>query len=209
MENILKRNIDEIKCLKHNNKVLAERLDKGEKMIIESQKKMDESNKIDIMPLREKLENIEDINRKVDDNKEFNSLKGQCQSTNKQVIDIQGRMDSIKANIQSTIEGLTMPIKGLSMAAGEVLYNNIPIDQISDSEKLRVSMYIAMALNPKIRVIRMNEASLLDEESLAEVDRIARENDYQIWQEVVDSSGDVGIVIEDGEVVKVNEPVHA
>ena len=93
-----------------------------------------------------------------------------------------------------------MPVKGLSFGEGEVVFNGLPLNQASDAEQLRVSIAIAMAANPKLRVLRIRDGSLLDERSLAAVATMADTQDYQIWIERVDSSGKVGVHMEDGEV---------
>ncbi len=66
------------------------------------------------------------------------------------------------------------------------------------AEKLRASVSIAMAMNPKLRVIRVRDGSLLDEDGLRLLAEMADKSDYQIWIERVDSSGKVGFVLEDG-----------
>ena len=50
-----------------------------------------------------------------------------------------------------------------------------------------------------VRVIRVRDGSLLDEESLALLAKMADERDYQVWIERVEP-GKVGFVIEDGQV---------
>ncbi len=72
---------------------------------------------------------------------------------------------------------------------------------------MRVSAAIAMAGNPKLRVIRIQDGSLLDEDGLKIISDMAAEKDYQVWLEAVDSTGKVGIYMEDGEVAAVNEAV--
>lgn len=59
---------------------------------------------------------------------------------------------------------------------------------------------MAMALNPTLRVIRIDDASLLDSDHMAMMEAMAAEQDYQIWAEIVDESGKVGIYIEEGQV---------
>jgi hypothetical protein len=54
-------------------------------------------------------------------------------------------------------------------------------------------------------VIRISDGSLLDSDSLALLAEMATEGDYQIWIEMVDSTGKVGISIEDGAVVADNQ----
>jgi hypothetical protein len=65
-----------------------------------------------------------------------------------------------------------------------------------------------MANNNKVRVMRIKDGSLLDEDSLAVVAEMAHAHDFQVWIESVETSGNVGIYMEDGEVKAVNpEPL--
>jgi hypothetical protein len=93
-----------------------------------------------------------------------------------------------------------MPVPGLGFGDGVVTLNGHPFEQASDAEQLRASIAIAMASNPRLRVIRVRDGSLLDENAIRMVEELAREADYQVWMERVDTSGTVGIVIEDGAV---------
>lgn len=94
-----------------------------------------------------------------------------------------------------------MPIEGLAFGEGMVLFNGLPFDQASSAEQLRVATAIGMAMNPRLRILTIKDGSLLDETSLAALQVMADEHDFQIWIERVDTSGKHGIVIEDGAVV--------
>jgi hypothetical protein len=61
-----------------------------------------------------------------------------------------------------------------------------------------------MAAKPALRVLRIQEGSLLDEHSLAMIASMADAEGYQIWIESVDTSGKVGIYLEDGSITAVN-----
>ena len=99
------------------------------------------------------------------------------------------------------ISSAKMPVKGLSFGAGEVLFNKLPFTQASSAEQLRVSVAIAMAANPKLRIIRIQDGSLLDKDSMKILSEMAEDKDFQVWIERVDISGKVGIVMEEGEIV--------
>jgi hypothetical protein len=99
-----------------------------------------------------------------------------------------------------------MPVPGLAYGREGVLYQGLPLEQASSAERLRVSLAIAMAKAPKLRVVRIKDGSLLDQASLALIAAMAAERDYQVWIERVDTTGKVGIVMEDGEVATVNPP---
>ncbi len=112
--------------------------------------------------------------------------------------------DAIAAREKQKVDAITaaeMPVEGLGFGDGEVTYGGIPFEQASDAERLRVSVAIAMASNPKLRVIRVRDGSLLDEEALKALAGIAHDRDYQVWIERVDGSGKVGVVMEDGAVI--------
>lgn len=98
------------------------------------------------------------------------------------------------------LQDAAMPIPELGFQDGEVTYRGLPFAQASAAEQLRVSTAIAMAANPRLRVIRIEDGSLLDEDNLQVLAEMAASNDFQIWIEQVDSTGRVGIYLEDGEV---------
>lgn len=110
-------------------------------------------------------------------------------------------MDTRTAKRREALAAAPMPIDGLSFAEDfRVLYLGLPFEQASSAEQLRVSVAIAMAMNPKLRVLRIKDGSLLDENNLALIAKMAEAGDYQIWIERVDTSGRVGVVMEDGAV---------
>lgn len=106
-------------------------------------------------------------------------------------------LDKTKADALAAAE---MPVKGLGFDEEGVTYNGIPFAQCSSAERLRVSMGMAMAANPEIRVIRIIDGSLLDSANMALISEMCSEHDFQAFVEVVDESGELGIVIEDGAI---------
>jgi hypothetical protein len=109
-------------------------------------------------------------------------------------------MESRTEQKQKAIASAKMPVKGLSFGDGIVLYKGVPIEQASSAEQLRVSCAIGMAGNPKLRVMIIKDGSLLDSDSLKLLAGMAKDQDFQVWVERVDASGQVGIVMEDGHV---------
>lgn len=93
-----------------------------------------------------------------------------------------------------------MPIDELSVGDGDVFFNKIPLSQLSGAEQLKVSLAIAVATNPRLKVIRIADGSLLDKTSMDELLVFANANNFQIWIERVDESGEVGVCIEDGQI---------
>lgn len=131
----------------------------------------------------------------------------QLEEKKKQLMAAEKKADELTDEIRALDEeharrlaACKMPLEGLSIDGATVRFNGIPFNQCSSAEQLRISTAIAMRLNPKLRVLRIADGSLLDSGNLAMLGDLAAEADYQIWIERVDESGDVGIVIEDGYV---------
>jgi energy-coupling factor transporter ATP-binding protein EcfA2 len=97
-----------------------------------------------------------------------------------------------------------MPIAGLSFGDDGVTFKDVPFRQASQAEQIRVAMAIGMAINPRLRLICIRDGSLLDSASLALVEQMAEEYDYQVWIEMVDETGTVGIAMRDGRVVAID-----
>jgi len=125
--------------------------------------------------------------------------------TRGKVSNLAAKIQAIDEEKQGQIAKAWFPLAGLSFGDGAVTYYDLPMDQASHAEQLRVSMAMAMSLNPKLKVIRITDGSLLDSSSMKIVEDMAKDRDFQVWIEQMDESGKVGIVISEGEVVAVNE----
>lgn len=108
------------------------------------------------------------------------------------------KIDTEKAN---KLTAADMPIEGLSFGDGEIDLNGIPFNQLSSSEQIKVSVAIATALNPKLKVAMVYNGSLLDSEAMAQLTKVAKEKDMQIWVERVAEGPEANCVyIENGEI---------
>jgi len=151
-------------------------------------------------PIKERLATIEETNAAVREAAQYRTAKQAAQDLSYQY---DGKTSEIAALDKRKADGLAaakFPIAGLSFGDGGVTYNGVPFCQASSGEQLRVSLALAMAMNPQLRVIRITDGSLLDAENMALINEMAAEHDFQVWIERVDESGTCGVVIEDGQV---------
>lgn len=114
-------------------------------------------------------------------------------------VEITKRIEDRIALKQKLISEAEMPVPGLGFGEGYVTFNGFPLEQASDAERLEVSMAIAMAGNPKLRILRVRDASLLDDEQFKVVQKLVSDKDFQLWCEVV-GEGHGGFILEDGEI---------
>jgi len=151
--------------------------------------------------LFEKMANLEAINSKVRDNKMYRQVKSQVKELTIQSDAKTKKLAEIAEERMKAITSAKMPIEGLTIGEdGTLMFNEIPLEQCSSAERLKVSVSIAMAQNPEIRIMLVRDGSLLDDESLKLLAQMAEENETQVWMEKVGEDVEGSIVIEDGMV---------
>ena len=155
---------------------------------------------------RTELEKVEEVNIAVRTKRARLAVEenlAEAKARQKDMTDALAAIDKEKYDAMSAAE---MPVAGLDFDDEGVTFHGIPFKQCSSAERLRVSMAMAMAMNPTIRVIRISDGSLLDSENMAVIAEMAEEHDFQCWIERVDETGEIGFVIEDGAVKPKPEP---
>lgn len=154
----------------------------------------------DLSDVNARIANADDTNRKARKWDEYLLAKDEYEKEEAKSADCTARLKSIMGYKDELMKAAKFPIDGLDFKNGGVYYQDLPFEQASSAQKLTVSLSVAMAINPQFRVIRVNDGSLLDKKHMTILEQMAADNDYQVWVEEVDESGEVGIYIEDGEV---------
>lgn len=156
--------------------------------------------KTDTSPLEEDLAGIEDTNARIRANnaaraqaRQRASLRAQYEVATATIADL----DSRKA---TALAAANFPVPGLGFDESGVTYQGVPFSQASSAEQIRVSLAMAMALNPKLRVLRILDGSLLDADGLALIREQAEAGDFQLWVERVGDADEGAVIIEDGTV---------
>ena len=118
--------------------------------------------------------------------------------------ELSAAMDEREAIKTKAISEAEFPVPGLAFGDNEVIYEGLPFNQVSNADQIRASVAIGMASNPELRVMRIKDGSLLDKKSMQIIAEMAVEKDFQVFIEVVDETGKVGVYLEDGEIKAVN-----
>ena len=110
-------------------------------------------------------------------------------------------IDEIDKKKKSILSKVTFPVNGMEFGENDVMHNGIPFTNCSTAEQLKISIAINAHINTGIKIMKIEEGSLLDENSLAEVEAMAKDKGIQIWLEEVDSGKDNNVlIIEEGHV---------
>ena len=130
--------------------------------------------------------------------------------TKKSIVDgYTGKIDGIDKEKTAKLGEVKFPLEGLSVDGDAVIYGGIPLEQASSAEQLQVSLSIAAALNPRLKVLLVRQGNDLDSDRLKQVAEWAKNSGYQVLLEKVASDTPVGIVIESGKVgadLRLREP---
>ena len=111
----------------------------------------------------------------------------------------QREIEDLRRQRLATIRACAMPIEGLGFDNdGLVTFNGRPLTDASHAQQVITGMAIALAGNPQLRIVLMDEANSLDRKSLALVCAKAVEMHAQVWMARIEG-GDGAIMIEDGE----------
>lgn len=194
--------LDDISDTKREIERLKAKLESLEEEKTELEKFLEDKEYIDITPIREEIKEAEEINSKIREAERYRELLNIISGKRKEYREKTDKIEEIDKEKLKILQEKEMPISGLSIDGDGVSYNGIPFNQLSSSEKLKISIAIAISLNPKLKVIRITDGSLLDEDNMKVVEEMAKKFDYQIWLErvAVDEFTDITMVDGEGEI---------
>ena len=156
---------------------------------------------VDPAELERQITDAQAINRNVDKRKRRDELELEANHLDQQVEELTGMIDDIDRKKQELLAGAKYPVAGLALGETGPLFKGVPLGQASGAERLRVSVGIGLALNPRLRVLLIRDASLLDEQSLGLVASMAAEAGAQVWLERVGTGDPTAVIISDGQVL--------
>jgi len=150
--------------------------------------------------IRGRITSAESTNRKVRENRAYTEQSAEARGSREQGSALTEQIEALDAQKAERVEAADFPVDDLSFGDGEVIFAGIPFDQASSAEQLRVSIAMGLAMNPKLKVLLIRDGSLLDEESMELVSKMAEQADAQVWLERVGQDESTSVVIEDGSV---------
>jgi len=157
---------------------------------------------IDLEPLNLQVADAEETNAAVRRNHSIRATQHDLGNARTAVEDYTLRLNALAQTKADALAAVQFPVDGLGFDTTGVTYNGLPFSSASSAEQIRVSLGMAMAGAPAIRVIRVMDGSLLDAEGMAAVLEMARAHDFQVWVERVGNQDrDQGaVIIADGAV---------
>lgn len=158
-------------------------------------------NDADTETIAAQLRDADQTNQKVRDNAKWNEEHKTLIALQQQSQQMTERLNALASERDTKLKNANFPVEGLGFTESGVTFNDIPFEQAGTAMKIRTSIAIARSLNPKLPVMLIRDASLLDAELWQIVEEEAEKHGLQVWMEVVGTRDDATVVIEDGEVI--------
>lgn len=157
---------------------------------------------VDVAPLNAKLAGAEAQNAAIRQNKAKVDALREVEAIKAKSVALTTQIDEIDRQKTELLAAQKFPVAGLSVHDElGVTFDGVPFDQASKAKQMRVSVAIAAALNPKLRVMIVRDGSLLDDQSLQLLGELAVEHNLQCFVERVGKGAECSVIIENGEVL--------
>ena len=113
---------------------------------------------------------------------------------------LSGRIERVREAKIALLDGADMPLEGLGVRDGSLVYGGQPWDGMSASEQLRVATAIVRRLKPECGFVLVDKLEQMDPQTLAEFGAWAESEGLQVIGTRVAVDDTCQIVIEDGAV---------
>lgn len=150
--------------------------------------------------LERSIDNIELINRKVRANLDKAKAEEDAKQYRDQYTELTNAIEDIRKQKTSLLDSADLPLPGLSVKDGELIYNGQQWDNMSSAEQMIVSTSIVRKLNPKCGFVLLDKLEAMDLDTLKEFGAWLEQEGLQAIATRVSTGDECSIVITDGYV---------
>lgn len=150
--------------------------------------------------LEASLANIEEINRKVRANMDKDKAEDDALDYKNQYNALTAEIDKTRKAKTELLQSAELPLPELSVKDGELVYKGQQWDNMSGSDRLKVSTAIVRKLNPKCGFVLLDKLEQMDLNTLQEFGQWLEQEGLQAIATRVSTGGECSIIIEDGYV---------
>lgn len=148
--------------------------------------------------LKRNIAEIEEINKKVRANLDREKAEIDAEDYKEQYKHLTNEIENIRQAKKDLLNSADLPLPGLSVEGGELLYNGAKWDCMSGSEQLIVATSIVRKLNPDCGFVLLDKLEQLDGDTLTEFGSWLESQGLQAIATRVSTGDECSIIIEDG-----------
>lgn len=150
--------------------------------------------------LEKNISNIEEINRKVRANLDKDKAEEDALEYRNQYRKLTEQIEEVREQKKDLLDSADLPLSELSVKDGELVYKGQKWDNMSGSDRLKVSTAIVRKLNPQCGFVLLDKLEQMDLHTLQEFGQWLEEEGLQAIATRVSTGGECSIIIEDGYV---------
>lgn len=154
--------------------------------------------------LEASIENIEQLNEKVRANLSKEKAEEDAQGYRDQYSRLSTIINDIRKKKTDLLNSANLPLEGLMVDDGELLYKGYKWDSMSGAEQLKVATAIVRKLNPDCGFVLMDKLEQMDLDTLKEFGQWLEQEGLQVIATRVSKGDECSIIIEDGHVINSN-----
>lgn len=147
------------------------------------------------------IANIEEINRKVRANLDKEKAEEDAKQYKSQYDNLSKQIQDVRDERTSLLDSADLPLPGLSVEDGELVFEGQKWDNMSGSQQLRVATAIVRKLKPECGFVLLDKLEQMDIPTLNEFGKWLESEGLQAIATRVSSGEECQIIIEDGYVV--------
>lgn len=159
----------------------------------------------DTSGIQKKLDELEEINVKVRQNAEKANAMDEAKHAAEERDALSAKVEDVRSRRAALLKSASMPLDGLDVVDGELVYNGRKWDCMSTMEQMKVSVAVCRAMKPECGFCLVDRLESFDLHELGEFAAWAEAEGLQVIGTRVSDGGECTVVIEDGTVKGADE----
>ena len=148
--------------------------------------------------LEKNIADVEEINKKVRANADRQTAEVEADGYRKQYDGLTGEIEDVRREKRELLQGADLPLEGLTVEGGELIYKGQKWDCMSGSEQLIVATSIVRKLNPECGFVLLDKLEQMDGNTLEKFGSWLESENLQAIATRVSKGDECSIIIEDG-----------
>lgn len=148
--------------------------------------------------LEESIRNVDEINRKVRANMDKDKAEEDARLYAEQYQQLTASLESVRKQKRDLLEEADLPLPGLSVVEGKLVYNGQKWDGMSGSDQLKVATAIIRKLNPECGFVLIDKLEQMDLRTLKSFGEWLEQEGLQVIATRVSTGEECSIIITDG-----------
>jgi len=158
--------------------------------------------------LESNIRDIEEINRKVRANLDKEKAEEDAKDYRNQYSVLTNSLEDMRKQKRNLLESANLPLPGLTVEDGKLLYNGFAWDNMSGADQLRVATAIIRRLNPQCGFVLLDKLEQMDIDTLHDFGEWLEREGLQAIATRVSIGDECSIIISDGYAAKTDSSVE-